>query len=65
MLDDINLEIEPGMLIGVVGAVGSSKRSLLMALLREILPQQEEDGVSYAAALVSGRVSSNNLVCVD
>ncbi len=39
-LDTINLRIEPGQLVGVVGPVGSSKSSLLMAVLREIAPER-------------------------
>lgn len=38
-LEAINLRVEPGELIGVVGSVGSSKSSLLMAVLREIVPE--------------------------
>eukprot|EP00903_Cladosiphon_okamuranus_P016201 g14950.t2 len=39
-LDAIDLRIEPGQLVGVVGPVGSSKSSLLMAVLREIAPER-------------------------
>lgn len=39
-MDSINLRIEPGQLVGVVGPVGSSKSSLLMAVLREIAPER-------------------------
>ncbi|CAG2102834.1 unnamed protein product [Medioppia subpectinata] len=42
-LRDISLSVKPGQLLGVVGAVGSGKSSLLMAILNEI-------------SLVSGRV---------
>lgn len=40
-MDTINLRIEPGQLVGVVGPVGSSKSSLLMAMLREIAPERQ------------------------
>lgn len=39
-LESINLRVEPGQLVGVVGSVGSSKSSLLMAVLREISPEK-------------------------
>ncbi|CAN0068521.1 unnamed protein product, partial [Discosporangium mesarthrocarpum] len=35
-LEDINLDIEQGQLVAVVGAVGSAKSSLLMAVLKEM-----------------------------
>lgn len=57
VLEDINLKIEPGMLVGVVGAVGSSKSSLLMAVLSEISPEKPE-GVSPALTLTSAQVSA-------
>lgn len=41
----IDLKLEPGQLVGVVGPVGSSKSSLLMAVLREITPETMDDGV--------------------
>lgn len=47
-LDEIDLRIEPGQLVGIVGPVGSSKSSLLMAVLREIAPERarvQEAGV--------------------
>lgn len=44
-LRSIDLKVEPGQLIGVVGLVGSSKSSLLMALLQEMVPD-EHVGVS-------------------
>lgn len=37
-LSNINLEMKPGELIGVVGAVGSGKSSLLAALVRKPAP---------------------------
>ncbi|CAN0489277.1 unnamed protein product, partial [Hapterophycus canaliculatus] len=40
VLHAIDLRIEPGQLVGVVGPVGSSKSSLLMAMLREIAPER-------------------------
>lgn len=38
VLEDINLQVGPGQLVGVVGPVGSSKSSLLMAMLQEMFP---------------------------
>jgi len=55
-LNSISLKIEPGHLVGVVGPVGSSKSSLLMALLREIQPESSsgaaagDDGDELAAS---------------
>ncbi|CAM9820973.1 unnamed protein product, partial [Ectocarpus sp. 8 AP-2014] len=48
-LDAIDLRIEPGQLVGVVGPVGSSKSSLLMAMLREITPERTSGGAGTAA----------------
>ncbi|CAN0301123.1 unnamed protein product, partial [Scytosiphon promiscuus] len=39
-LDEIDLRIEAGQLVGIVGPVGSSKSSLLMAVLGEIAPER-------------------------
>ncbi|CAN0314228.1 unnamed protein product, partial [Scytosiphon promiscuus] len=39
-LDAIDLRIQPGQLVGVIGPVASSKSSLLMAVLREIAPER-------------------------
>lgn len=50
VLQDVNLRVEPGQLVGIVGPVGSSKSTLLMALLREIAPI----GESYESYDVSG-----------
>eukprot|EP00752_Nemacystus_decipiens_P006715 g6038.t1 len=50
-LDSIDLRIEPGQLVGVVGPVGSSKSSLLMALLREMT---QESWVGAAATALNG-----------
>ncbi|CBN77893.1 conserved unknown protein [Ectocarpus siliculosus] len=52
-LDAIDLRIEPGQLVGVVGPVGSSKSSLLMAVLREIAPESAA-GVGGASAAEGG-----------
>ncbi|CAM9996930.1 unnamed protein product, partial [Ectocarpus fasciculatus] len=52
-LDAIDLRIEPGQLVGVVGPVGSSKSSLLMAVLREIAPESA-GGVGGASAAEGG-----------
>lgn len=51
-LDSIDLRIEPGQLVGVVGPVGSSKSSLLLALLTEIAPGSS--GGAAGAALNGG-----------
>ncbi|CAM9867450.1 unnamed protein product, partial [Ectocarpus sp. 12 AP-2014] len=48
-LDAIDLRIEPGQLVGVVGPVGSSKSSLLMAMLREITPERTSGEAGTAA----------------
>ncbi|CAM9553747.1 unnamed protein product, partial [Hapterophycus canaliculatus] len=58
-LDEIDLRIEPGQLVGVVGAVGSSKTSLLMAIMKEMTPITQPSLSSAAAAFgdVSGEVS--------
>ncbi|CAM9399555.1 unnamed protein product, partial [Ectocarpus sp. 12 AP-2014] len=48
-LDAIDLRIEPGQLVGVIGPVGSSKSSLLMAMLREITPERTSGGAGTAA----------------
>ncbi|CAM9122833.1 unnamed protein product, partial [Ectocarpus sp. 4 AP-2014] len=48
-LDAIDLRIEPGQLVGVVGPVGSSKSSLLMAMLSEITPERTSGGPGTAA----------------
>eukprot|EP00752_Nemacystus_decipiens_P006704 g6027.t1 len=53
-LDAIDLSIEPGQLVGVVGPVGSSKSSLLMAVLREISPERSAD----VDAAVEGMVTA-------
>ncbi|CAN0033043.1 unnamed protein product [Ectocarpus fasciculatus] len=52
-LDAIDLRIEPGQLVGVVGPVGSSKSSLLMAVLREIAPERAS-GVGGTTAVEGG-----------
>ena len=58
VLDAIDLRIEPGKLLGVVGPVGSSKSSLLMAVLREISPENA-DGMRMAVIPdVSGEVGA-------
>ena len=60
VLDAIDLRIEPGTLVGIVGPVGSSKSSLLMAVLREISP---ESPVGMGAAItpaVSAEVGAIN-----
>ncbi|CAN0142706.1 unnamed protein product [Ectocarpus sp. 6 AP-2014] len=48
-LDAIDLRIEPGQLVGVIGPVGSSKSSLLMAMLREITPERTSGGAGTTA----------------
>lgn len=56
-LDAIDLRVEPGQLVGVVGPVGSSKSSLLMAVLREIAPETtttERNGIKSASLGASG-----------
>lgn len=52
-LEAIDLRIEPGQLVGVVGPVGSSKTSLLMAIMKEITPVAAA-GLSSAAAAFDG-----------
>lgn len=52
-LEGIDLRVEPGELIGVVGPVGSSKSSLLMAVLREMAPESLAS-VGSGANVVSG-----------
>ena len=64
-LDAIDLRIEPGQLVGVVGPVGSSKSSLLMAVLREIAPERLA-GVGTAAearTVILGHFLKDNLCC--
>lgn len=58
VLDAIDLRISPGKLVGVVGPVGSSKSSLLMAMLREISPENAGGmGVAITPG-VSGEVGA-------
>lgn len=53
-LDTIDLRIEPGQLVGVVGPVGSSKSSLLLALLREMAPESSFAGGGSAPSFNVG-----------
>ena len=55
VLEDISLDIKPGMLVGVVGPVGSSKSSLLMAVLREISPDNA-NGTGPVVATIPEKV---------
>ncbi|CAM9714184.1 unnamed protein product [Sphacelaria rigidula] len=41
VLESIDLTVEPGQLVGIVGPVGSAKSSLLMALLKEMAPVKD------------------------
>ena len=59
-LDAIDLRIEPGQLVGVVGPVGSSKSSLLLALLKEIAPESSA-GAAVAALNGAGLVKVGSL----
>ena len=36
ILSDITLDVKPGQLVGVVGAVGAGKSSVLSSILREV-----------------------------
>ncbi|CAM9886717.1 unnamed protein product [Scytosiphon promiscuus] len=53
-LDAIDLRIEPGQLVGIVGPVGSSKSSLLMAVLREIAPEKARNQAAGVGSSASG-----------
>lgn len=57
-LENIDLTIQPGQLVGIVGPVGSSKSSLLMAILREINPQTLSIGNTHDVGLVGRTVST-------
>lgn len=50
-LRGIDLEVAPGELVGIVGNVGSSKSSLLMALLKEMVPAGGEVSLGSAGTL--------------
>ncbi|XP_017889371.1 multidrug resistance-associated protein 4-like [Ceratina calcarata] len=67
-LHDLNIHIEPGKLVAIVGAVGSGKSSLLNLILKELQQTHGEvrvnGGVSYAsqeAWLFAGTVRNNIL----
>lgn len=55
--DAINLRIEPGQLVGVMGLDGSSKSPLLMAVLRGNVPES----LGGMAAAVEGAGAANAL----
>ncbi|XP_055676629.1 probable multidrug resistance-associated protein lethal(2)03659 [Lutzomyia longipalpis] len=52
-LSDINLNINAGYLVGVIGAVGSGKSSLIEALLRELPPESGTIAVKGRVLYVS------------
>ncbi|KNC72452.1 hypothetical protein SARC_14990, partial [Sphaeroforma arctica JP610] len=67
-MSDLNLEVQPGELVAVVGVVGSGKSMLMMAILRELNcvsgSVHVQGDVAYAAQepfVLSGTVKDNIL----
>jgi ATP-binding cassette subfamily C (CFTR/MRP) protein 4 len=52
-LKNISFEVKPGQLVGVIGAVGSGKSSLLLALLGEMPSIKGESGINGKIFYVS------------
>lgn len=60
-LKSIDLTVEPGQLVGIVGPVGSAKSSLLMAVLREMAPVQDGGGREVRINNKNGATDAWNL----
>ncbi|CAM9207978.1 unnamed protein product, partial [Sphacelaria rigidula] len=60
-LKSIDLTVEPGQLVGIVGPVGSAKSSLLMAVLREIVPVKDGGGKKVRMNHKDGTMDAGNI----
>lgn len=67
-LDDVNLRVQPGTLVAIIGPVGSGKSSLIQSILGELVPESGTISVngtfSYASQepwLFTGTVRQNIL----